>query len=200
VVNRLAPADSLLILRKPFDPLEVRQMVHALCAKWILRREVLGKIQRLEHDLHHESAERLRIEAELDAMQRIGLIGQLASGVASEAGLPVEQREEAMRFLRVAFEDMAGLIRLYRRLIIDRSTLHGDREVIGQLETIDEAIDLASVEKRVPEAFRLIIDGQMAIDSLVHAVRALAAGRPSEPEDPPRNGRPTWKGTLPPGT
>jgi CheY-like chemotaxis protein len=39
IATRLTQPDRLLILRKPFDPLEVRQLAHGLTAKWSLRRQ-----------------------------------------------------------------------------------------------------------------------------------------------------------------
>lgn len=177
LVSQLAPADNLLILRKPFDPVEIRQMVHALCAKWILRREVLGKIDRLEHDLESESVARVRVEAELDATQRIGLIGQLATGVARQASVPAACRDEAIHFLRLAFEDLSGLIGHYRHLLIAMSTLHADADGLIKIRALEEAVDLSAVAQRIPQAFEQIADGTVAINALVHAVRDLADGK-----------------------
>jgi CheY-like chemotaxis protein len=38
IAGRLTHPERLLILRKPFDPLEVRQLAYGLTAKWFLRR------------------------------------------------------------------------------------------------------------------------------------------------------------------
>jgi CheY-like chemotaxis protein len=51
VVGQIAPSDGLLVLRKPFDPVEVRQAVHVLSGKWMLARELhlrLGQLARGE--------------------------------------------------------------------------------------------------------------------------------------------------------
>ncbi|MEY4544128.1 MAG: hypothetical protein RL685_323 [Pseudomonadota bacterium] len=60
IAMRLPHADRLLILRKPFDPLEVRQLAYGLTAKWLLRRQVTCRMQ----DLKHMVVQRMRdIEA-----------------------------------------------------------------------------------------------------------------------------------------
>ena len=43
----LGESDSLLILKKPFDNVEVLQMAHALTRKWELNREITGRLNKL---------------------------------------------------------------------------------------------------------------------------------------------------------
>jgi len=45
--NVLGENDSMLILKKPFDNVEVLQMTHALSQKWELTREVQGRLNQL---------------------------------------------------------------------------------------------------------------------------------------------------------
>jgi len=44
----LGHTDNLLILKKPFDPIEVLQMAHSLTRKWLLARQVHTHIQELD--------------------------------------------------------------------------------------------------------------------------------------------------------
>jgi CheY-like chemotaxis protein len=48
IVSQLRHPDRLLILKKPFDNVEVRQMAHSLTAKWALRRKAACRLQDLE--------------------------------------------------------------------------------------------------------------------------------------------------------
>ena len=48
VVARLNFSDKLLILRKPFEPIEVQQCASALCQKWHNERLVRGQVKSLE--------------------------------------------------------------------------------------------------------------------------------------------------------
>ena len=49
VVEQLGETDRLLILKKPFDPAEVRQLAAALTAKWQLTKQVRSKMTDLEY-------------------------------------------------------------------------------------------------------------------------------------------------------
>ncbi|MBI5546458.1 MAG: PAS domain-containing protein, partial [Deltaproteobacteria bacterium] len=48
MVQKLGRSDRVLILKKPFEPIEVRQLVHALCEKWLLTRQAAERMERLE--------------------------------------------------------------------------------------------------------------------------------------------------------
>ncbi|MFO7812573.1 MAG: EAL domain-containing protein [Pelovirga sp.] len=47
--NILGETDSLLILKKPFDNIEVLQLAHALTRKWEMSREIKGKLHQLAY-------------------------------------------------------------------------------------------------------------------------------------------------------
>lgn len=48
VVERLGRRDSLLVLRKPFEPIEAQQCASALCRKWHNERATRGHVESLE--------------------------------------------------------------------------------------------------------------------------------------------------------
>jgi DNA-binding LytR/AlgR family response regulator len=48
MVAKLPRPDQLLILKKPFDPVEVLQLAHALTEKWQLQKAVQFKLRHLE--------------------------------------------------------------------------------------------------------------------------------------------------------
>jgi signal transduction histidine kinase len=51
IVERLGVTDQLMFLRKPFDPIEVRQLARALTSKWSLRQEARLRLADLERRL-----------------------------------------------------------------------------------------------------------------------------------------------------
>ncbi|MEP7311115.1 MAG: EAL domain-containing protein [Pseudomonadota bacterium] len=51
VVERLNRSDKLLVLRKPFEPIEVQQCASALCQKWQNERLVRHQVDALEQDV-----------------------------------------------------------------------------------------------------------------------------------------------------
>lgn len=187
IVARLAPADGLLILRKPFDGIEIRQMVHALSAKWALRRELNARLAELEgavekrrmeldtvnHQLRREILTRARLESELDLAQRLEAVGQLASGVAHEGTIRVEEMTASVRTLRLAFQDLSHLIDTYRRMILGVATVPGQEHLLEQMRRADETADLAGLREEIPRAFSRLVEGTTPMNSLVHAVKEM---------------------------
>jgi CheY-like chemotaxis protein len=65
IARRLGHSDRLLILKKPFDNIEVLQVASALTEKWRLAEIAKRRVQDLETQLEQRSRELLRSNAEL---------------------------------------------------------------------------------------------------------------------------------------
>lgn len=79
IIQKLGKSDSLLILKKPFDNVEVLQLAHALTKKWVVTLQAKSRLNDLENmvarrttdlvqanaKLHAEVIRRARIEDEL---------------------------------------------------------------------------------------------------------------------------------------
>jgi PAS domain S-box-containing protein len=87
---KLGSSDRLLILKKPFDVIEVRQMAEALCAKWELRRRSRHHLEELEARV----AERTQNLSQANQELR----DQIAERKQAEAAL----RESELRFRQLA--------------------------------------------------------------------------------------------------
>jgi PAS domain S-box-containing protein len=48
ITREIGKTDSLVVLKKPFDNIEVLQLAHALTEKWTLNREVKGRLRNLD--------------------------------------------------------------------------------------------------------------------------------------------------------
>jgi len=98
MITRLGAPDNLVILKKPFDEVEVLQLAHTLTRKWELNRLAQLKLKELNEMvasrtgeleaanllLKRESEERLELERQFRHAQKMDVVGQLAAGVAHD--------------------------------------------------------------------------------------------------------------------
>ncbi|MEB0008301.1 EAL domain-containing protein [Pseudomonas sp. MH9.2] len=61
MTERLAFSDQLLILKKPFDSLEIRQMASALTVKWQMTQDAAAKMRNLEETIAERVQELLKV-------------------------------------------------------------------------------------------------------------------------------------------
>ncbi|HTL18651.1 MAG TPA: response regulator, partial [Patescibacteria group bacterium] len=86
IAQRFGTTDNLVILKKPFDNIEVLQLTHALTKKWTLSRQARRHVEALDdmikertsqlrsanHELLVEIAERKRAEKRIEAFSKLG--------------------------------------------------------------------------------------------------------------------------------
>ncbi len=179
--GRLGDSDSLLILNKPFDAIEVVQCAHALTAKWGIERERRKYVRDLERVVQERTAQlelldvrladergyRDRMETELRLAQRLEAIGQLAAGVAHEINTPLQYVSDNIFFIR---ESATTLVDTCGQLAAAATT---DPTLRSNIEAIVEAADLEFIAERVPSALNEIDHGLERVSRIVRAMREL---------------------------
>jgi signal transduction histidine kinase len=121
MTQRLGISQRLLILRKPFDNIEVRQLAHALCEKWELLRQSHRRMEDLQREveewtrelavandrLRKEMEDRAKLEVRLVQAQRLEALGRLSAGVAHEINNPLSVIMASVGFIRSELDDQA---------------------------------------------------------------------------------------------
>ncbi len=102
ILDKVPRRDQLVILRKPFDPIEVRQLAACLSDKAARGRALAHQLDQLEQRVASEVARRL--ELELGALQKFEALGRLAAGVAHEINTPMQYIQSSLEYLGDAIE------------------------------------------------------------------------------------------------
>ena len=138
ILSKLGHSDRLVILKKPFDSIEVLQLAHALTEKWQLLQQAkikTGELERLVTERTHalqeaneklktEMEQRARVEDALRQTQKMEAIGRLAGGVAHD------------------FNNILTVIRGYVGLLLQNKTF--DARTGESLQQVDGAAQRAA--------------------------------------------------------
>lgn len=127
MLRRLDVRDRLLVLKKPFDSIEVRQMACALTAKWNLslraslqmsglEDEVLqrtSELRRTNAALESQMVERKHLENQMVQQDKLASLGQLTTGIAHEINGPMDYVYANLSTLAEYFNAMQAMLTAY---------------------------------------------------------------------------------------
>jgi two-component system NtrC family sensor kinase len=141
MMRRLGLSQRLLILRKPFDGIEVRQLAYSLTEKW----ELLHRSQLQMEDLARAVEERTRqlaaAHSRLTQAQRLEALGRLSAGLAHEINNPLSFILANLGYLRSTLEETPPRL--------------GPNEVQELREVCDESIEGAERIRRIIQNIKL---------------------------------------------
>lgn len=186
--------DALLVLRKPFEGIEIRQMAHAMCAKWALERQLDERQAQLEDavtertmaliaandQLRAQALDASRLEAALERARSLETVGQLASTLAHERGAPLASVMQQVRVLRLAFHALTRLHERYRRVVLKASTGPEMSRLVHELHEAEQAIDLMALLFEVPRIFDRLCDGAERVRHVAAAVQEVVREQTGE--------------------
>jgi two-component system NtrC family sensor kinase len=170
-LERLKRPNNLLVIKKPFDAIEVLQSANALTGKWQIERELHRHLVMLEQTVAlrtaklEESNEQLReqmrlrqvVEAELALAQKLEAVGRLASGIAHEINTPIQYISDSVHFLGTAFDELLAVI-------------NSAETAVGP----EFLTDLVFLREEVPLAIERTIEGTQRVATIVRAMKDFA--------------------------
>jgi signal transduction histidine kinase len=171
VLGRLNRPDKLLVIKKPFEAVEVLQCANAMASKWHSERQLRGHLASLEQTIRTRTAsleaineqlrEEMRLrqaaEMELGLAQKLEAVGRLASGIAHEINTPIQYITDSVHFLGTAFDELFTVI------------------AAGEgAQQPDPAVDLRFLREEVPRAIERTIEGTERVATIVRAMKEFS--------------------------
>ena len=173
LLERLHAHDRLLILKKPFDNIEVQQMANTLANKWDMARRASLQTTHLEQlveqrtqALQMEIDERKHLESQLVQSEKRASLGQLAAGVAHEINNPVGFISSNLSTLEGYFNQLQQMLDAYQRA----EALVTPPEQSEQLKAMRVGLELDFLKEDIPV---LIKESKEGIGRVVQIVKDL---------------------------
>ncbi|MBD8095933.1 hybrid sensor histidine kinase/response regulator [Pseudomonas fluorescens] len=173
LLSRLHAYDRLLILKKPFDNIEVQQMANTLANKWDMARRASLQTLQLERlveqrtqALQLEINERKHLESQLVQSEKLASLGQLAAGVAHEINNPVGFISSNLSTLERYFNQLQQMLEAYQH----SEALIAQQDPRDRLEALRTALELDFLREDIPV---LIRESKEGIGRVIQIVKDL---------------------------
>ncbi|MDX2506410.1 MAG: HAMP domain-containing protein, partial [Gammaproteobacteria bacterium] len=129
--------------------------------------EVEAKTAELE-DTHRklEQSHQQALHAE-----KLASVGQLAAGIAHEINTPIQFVGDNTRFLQESFEDLIGLVEVYKEL---GNAANEDKvfpELVAKVRTLSEEVEVDYLAEEVPKAINQSLEGVERISKIVRSMK-----------------------------
>lgn len=177
LLERLHAHDRLLILKKPFDNIEVQQMANTLLTKWDMTERASIQMSHLEHlvdqrttqfkqaseALQREIDERKQLESQLVQSEKLASLGQLAAGVAHEINNPIGFISSNLGALDGYFKQLQTMLDAYR----EAEAAITSSDVLERLGQLREKVELEFLREDIPLLIKESKDGINRVGQIV---------------------------------
>jgi len=136
--------------------------------------------QILTDKLERQRRERVLLEEKEQQAVRIFLsqkmeaIGMLAAGVSHEINTPIQYVGDNAHFLREALEQLMALLKQYQNLAEQVRSNCVEEGLLQEIETMEEAMDMAYLEREIPNAINQSLEGISKVSQLVSAMKEFS--------------------------
>ncbi len=196
IVDRLGSSADLLVLKKPFDSVEVQQVAFSLCRKWQVEKALRERVEDLDAEvrarttelerantaLERELAERKHVESELRLAQKLEAVGQLAAGIAHEINTPVQFIGDNLHFLGDVLSHLGSLREPLAMLAGAEAGSDDEREAAQELHEVLRRADFEYLLNETGPALQQSLEGVAEVARIVAAMREFAHDSAGEHE------------------
>ena len=190
VLATLDVRDRLLILKKPFDAIEVRQLASMLTAKWQMTQDAAAQLTRLEdavvertreitstnEALQAEVAERKHLQGQLVQSEKLASIGQLAAGVAHEINNPIGYIFSNFGTLEDYLGKLFEMLAAYEAAEVQV----GSPDVAARLRKLRDDIELEFLKEDIPVLMRESRQGIVRVRQIVQDLKDFSRADSSQ--------------------
>ncbi|HEV2973057.1 MAG TPA: response regulator [Pirellulales bacterium] len=166
----LGETDRLLLLKKPFDNVEVRQVASALTEKWQLARNARQSVDQLRRLVEEQTASLQQANQKLLQVQKLEAVGQLAAGIADEINTPTQDLGDNAHFLKGAFRDLETVLDECDRLVQAAKSDSLSAEIAAEFERAVARTDLSYLREEIPKAIDQSLDGINRVAEIVRSI------------------------------
>jgi two-component system, NtrC family, sensor kinase len=184
VLARLGASDRLLILKKPFDAIEVHQLAIALTAKWQMTLQAADQLSRVESavrertqelwsanaTLKSEISERKQLQVQLIQSEKLASIGQLAAGIAHEINNPIGYIFSNFGSLEGYLGQLFTMLAAYE----DAESCIGDPIMTVRLRELREQMELSFLKNDIPLLMNESRQGILRVRQIVRDLKDFA--------------------------
>ena len=182
--NRLGNNDNLLILKKPFENVEVLQMANALIYKWNsteqarlkladMEKRVVSRTEKIasqNRQLENKIEELNQTRSQLIQSEKLASIGQLAAGIAHEINNPLGFIHSNLDVLSGYIDGIKQMMEANQKLIDEVKTANVNNKITQQLDALEQLnieLDIPYIISDMPELISEALNGTSRVKEIV---------------------------------
>lgn len=153
ISHRLGSSDRLLILKKPFDNVEITQMAHAMSRKCILNR-----LEKRYRELGQTAA-----TAEIDSLkQQLGGLSKFIDTFDVQFLEPLQDVRKSVELLDQSFNELSSALKSLRDTLTSGNDLRPD-QLLTELQAVTGGDQLMLLQENIPGLFKRL---QMTLEQI----------------------------------